>query len=66
MTRLLVRRLFAALGFHGGLFGILALYLLFWVRLSLLQLVPLLALGGVVTTTFGYCLLSHLASRSAA
>lgn len=56
----------AALGFHGGLFGILALYLLFWLRLSLLQLIPLLAVAGLVTAVFGYALLSHLASRAAA
>jgi Oligosaccharyltransferase subunit Ribophorin II len=56
----------AALGFHGGLFGILALYLLFWLRLSLLQLIPLLAVAGLVTAVFGYALLSHLASRTAA
>lgn len=58
--------LFAALGFHGGLFSILALYLLFWARLSVLQLLPLLAVAGLLTTAFGYCLLSHLASRAAA
>lgn len=55
----------AALGFHAGLFSILALYLLFWVRLSLLQLIPLLAVAGLVTAVFGYGLLSHLASRAA-
>lgn len=54
----------AAIGFHAGLLGLLALYLQFWVRLRLLQLAPLLAAGGFVTAVFGYFALSHLASRS--
>lgn len=58
--------LLAALGFHGGLFSVLALYLLFWVQLSFLQLLPLLAVAGAGTVVFGYLLLSHLASRAAA
>ena len=52
----------AALGFHGGVFGILALYLVFWVRLSILQLVPLLAVAGPATAAFGHASLSHVAS----
>lgn len=54
----------SAVGFHACLFGLLGLYLQFWARLSLLQLVPLLAVGGPVTAIFGYFALSHLASRN--
>lgn len=52
----------AALAFHGGVTALLGLYLVFWVRLSILSLLPPLTLWGLVTATAGYFLLSDLAS----
>lgn len=43
----------AAAGFHGGLAAICGLYLLFWVKLNLMQTVPLLAALGTATALFG-------------
>lgn len=53
--------LLAASGFHLGLLSILALYLLFWLRLNLMQTVPILAVLAVVTSAFGSSTLGHLA-----
>ncbi|KAL4447820.1 hypothetical protein ABPG75_005039 [Micractinium tetrahymenae] len=52
----------SAAGFHAGLAAILALYVLFWLRLNLMQTLPILAVLAGVTATFGRSTLNHLAA----
>ena len=52
-----------ALGFHAGTATILALYLLFWLRLNLLQTLPTLAALELATMALGASL-SAEAARS--
>lgn len=47
-------RLLTAVGFHAGIVAILALYLLFWLRLTLLTMLPALAGLLLYTTVLGY------------
>lgn len=51
----------AALAFHGGIASILSLYTLFWLKLNLMQTLPLLLVLGVFTTVAGYNALSQQA-----
>ena len=53
----------AAAGFHGGLAAICGLYLLFWLRLNLMQTLPLLAALGVATAACGGATLRGLAAE---
>lgn len=53
----------AALGFQGSMVAILGLYILFWLRLDLITLLPLLAALLLVAALFGY---NALSSSSAA
>lgn len=52
---------FWSLLFHGGIGAMLALYLLFWLKLNLAQTLPLIAVLGLVTAFVGYKALSGLA-----
>ncbi|KAL4442492.1 hypothetical protein ABPG77_005076 [Micractinium sp. CCAP 211/92] len=52
----------AAAGFHTGLAAILGLYVLFWLRLNLMQTLPILAVLAVVTAAFGRSNLIQLAA----
>lgn len=51
----------AAIAFHGGIGSILALYTLFWLRLNLMQTLPILLVLGLFTTIAGYSALSRQA-----
>ena len=55
----------ACVAFHGGIAGILGLYLLFWARLNILQTLPLLAVLGLFTTVSGNRALLALADARA-
>ncbi|PSC69378.1 dolichyl-diphosphooligosaccharide-glycosyltransferase subunit 2 [Micractinium conductrix] len=55
-----------AVAFHGGLAAICALYLLFWLRLNLMQTLPILAVLAALTAGFGSNLLARLAPAGAA
>ena len=48
----------AALGFQGSMVAILMLYLVFWLRLDLLTMLPMLAGLLVLAAVFGYNALS--------
>lgn len=52
----------AALGFHGVLAAILAVYMLFWTQWSLAQTLPVVLALGVVLMVVGHRALSGLAS----
>ena len=52
----------AAAGFHLGLLSILALYLLFWIRLNLMQTLPALVVLSAVTAVFGSSTLNQLSA----
>ena len=47
-------RLITAAGFHAGVAAILVLYLVFWIRLTLLTMLPVLAGLLLYTTVLGY------------
>ena len=51
----------AAFAFHGGIAGILGLYTLFWLKLNLMQTLPILFALGIFTTVAGYNALSQQA-----
>lgn len=51
-----------AIGFHGGLAATLALLFLFWLRLTLMQLLPLLGGLGAFTAACGSRALAHAAA----
>lgn len=51
---------FAAIGFHACLFAILALVVLFWTRLSIVDTLRYLAILAVPTVLFGQRVLLHL------
>ena len=53
--------LLAAVAFHGGLASVLGLYTLFWLKLNLIQTLPVLMLLGLWTAVAGY----HALSRQA-
>ena len=44
---------FHALGFHGGIAAILVLYLMFWLKLNLMQTFPIAAALEIVIFVFG-------------
>lgn len=48
--------------FHASLVGLVLLYSAFWLRLNLLQTLPLLAIIAAVLSVSGYFLLSTLAA----
>lgn len=50
----------AAAGFHSGLALICTLYLLFWIKLNLMQTLPILAVLAAVIAVFGSSLPGHL------
>lgn len=52
----------AAAAFHGCLAAVLLLLLAFWVNLTILEMLPLMAVIGPLTAGSGYLLLSHLAT----
>jgi oligosaccharyltransferase complex subunit delta (ribophorin II) len=52
----------AAAGFHAGLLAILALYLLFWLKLNMMQTIPALALLAAGTAAAGSSALNQLAA----
>ncbi len=56
------QQLVPAFAFHASLVGLVALYSAFWLRLNLLQTLPLLALLATVLSVSGYFLLSQLAA----
>ena len=47
-------KLATAVGFHAGIAAILVLYLVFWIRLTLLTMLPILAGLLLYTTVLGY------------
>lgn len=51
----------AAMAFHGGIASILGLYTLFWLKLNLMQTLPILLVLGLFTTVAGYNALSRQA-----
>ena len=51
----------SAVAFHGGIASILGLYTLFWLRLNLMQTLPILSVLGVFTMGAGYSALSQQA-----
>ena len=51
----------AAVAFHGGIASILGLYTLFWLRLNLMQTLPVLLVLGIFTIFAGYSALSQQA-----
>ena len=51
----------AAVAFHSGTASILGLYTLFWLKLNLMQTLPILLVLGIVTTVTGYSALSQQA-----
>ncbi len=51
----------AAVAFHGSIASILALYTLFWLKLNLIQTLPILLVLGIFTTVAGYNALSQQA-----
>ena len=51
----------AAFAFHGGIASILGLYTLFWLKLNLMQTLPILLGLGIFTTIAGYNALSQQA-----
>jgi oligosaccharyltransferase complex subunit delta (ribophorin II) len=53
----------AAAGFHLGLLSILGLYMLFWLRLTMVQTLPMLALLSAVTAAFGSTTLKQATGR---
>lgn len=53
--------LVAAVAFHGGIASILGLYTLFWLKLNLIQTLPILLVLGIFTTIAGYNALSQQA-----
>lgn len=50
----------SAAGFHGGLAAIQGLYLLYWLHLNLMQVLPILCALAAVTAAFGHSTLGHL------
>jgi oligosaccharyltransferase complex subunit delta (ribophorin II) len=48
--------------FHGGIGAVLALYALYWLRLTLLQTLPTLGALLLFSTVFGFRNLSNLAN----
>eukprot|EP00898_Chlorokybus_atmophyticus_P001027 jgi/Chlat1/1925/Chrsp153S02252 len=50
-----------AVGFHAGIVSIVLLYVAFWLKLNLLQTLPILLVLGVITAIFGHKALSDLA-----
>lgn len=48
--------------FHASLIALVALYSAFWLRLNLLQTLPLLAVLALVLSVSGYFLLSQLSA----
>ncbi|GFR49110.1 hypothetical protein Agub_g10906 [Astrephomene gubernaculifera] len=53
----------ASLLFHGGLAAMLVLYLVFWLRLNLVQTLPLAGALGLFVAVSGYLLLSALSAQ---
>lgn len=51
----------SAVAFHGGIASILGLYTLFWLKLNLMQTLPILLVLGIFTTVAGYNALSRQA-----
>ncbi|GIL58159.1 hypothetical protein Vafri_13014 [Volvox africanus] len=49
--------------FHGGLGGMLLLYVVFWLRLNLAQTLPLAGIWGLFVAGSGYLLLSSLSKQ---
>ena len=55
----------ASTAFHAGIASILGLYLLFWLKLNILQTLPVLAVLALFTTVSGHQALSALAMARA-
>ena len=53
--------LIASVAFHGGLASVLGLYTLFWLKLNLIQTLPVLLFLGLFTAVAGYNALSRQA-----
>lgn len=51
----------SAVAFHIGILSILGLYTLFWLKLNLMQTLPILLVLGIFTIVAGYSALSQQA-----
>jgi len=54
----------SALGFHGGLGSIFALYVYFWLELNMFEVMKYLFFLGVATFISGNYLLSNIAKKN--
>ena len=51
-------KLIATVGFQGSILAVLGLYVVFWLRLDLITMLPILGVLLVVAAVFGYNALS--------